>query len=151
MISDLSETQGAASDWTGRSSSHVRPVGHWKTSVHQPSVSNCFCTVMPPFCLYRGSSLLFFLALVGSLPRMCWKGYNPWPSVQNEPSTSLSLSRGWAMDSVPAVFSIFSLLRCLSVFVCQQIACKSACPEHIWCTIFIHPLPFAQFVMFSPL
>lgn len=67
---------------------------HWMASVPQSSISSCFCAVMPAFCLYWGCSSAFFFAPVGFLPRMCWKGYNPWPSVQNEPRISLSVSWG---------------------------------------------------------
>lgn len=69
---------------------------HWMASVPQSSISSCFCAVMPAFCLYWGCSSAFFFAPVGFLPRMCWKGYNPWPSVQNEPR----ISYPWAEEKL---------------------------------------------------
>lgn len=104
-------------------------VWHRMVSVHQPYVSNCLCAVMPPFCLYWGCSLVCFLALVGFLPRMCWKGCSPWPSVQNEPVLPCCWTE--AKPSTRCLqysyHLILTLLRsCSSVFVwkSKQILCK---------------------------
>lgn len=59
--------------------------------------SSCFCAIMLAFCPHQGYCLVVFLIPVGHLPRI-WKGYNPWPSVQNKPITSPCLSWAKSID-----------------------------------------------------